>query len=1817
MISILKTNSKKIIKVVIILFLLDLLLAKITYAQSTTMPTSPGGTNRVGFDSSSGEYFFMFNTDTLYWYKPANDTIWDGTGGTLSAIRAHTYDGKNEFRPSWTGGPRVEFSGGEKCPTDAGVTFSQLQPPLWYIDGTVITQWCMKFQSDSFSYQYELHISGRTLVIHVEALNGSSMATGFIFDRCENASNPRIVPVPYLTLFNLMRCDTSYTSLFFDWEVTNCSRYTPLTPEVLSGNPSTSARFGPVVAYAKKTDGVRNPLNETIYLTVSPDLDGALPNISGPDAPLKSRLQDEIIISYQPPYPWILRPWNNDNTLPCYLDSLANMGITNVALIMKDWWWSGYDGGNPNVRPANDFNMGIYACSPKDNSGGGGDNTLKLVRDKAHQYGYLFALHQNYVDMYEKHRDSGIVDISVGPSYFSKLPYPDNKSAQSTDPNCKMEIPYAVKPSRVQEVAGILSGAIYNSYYADWSYLDVGSSTNPSGPLEGDPNRSYVDFDASIGDGAGKFLHTLSNYRMVPWAVRNNTGSRPTQGEGGNHFLYAGYFDDFEARIYTANPNCHGINSPLLVDFHLKKLHSKSSYHGVGHIYDFDCIPLDDIINEPDDEAKLLPFIATELAYGNGGLVTKNAADIQDHSLRQIALEYQHVLPVYRKIANLIPSEISYSGDGGMTWQNASQYIGDHEFWDNINSTDFMSQVKVIYPGGITVVVNRNPTRSLDPDISPDRSRWFAFHTQSSLGTGKVNSTFDFTLPPLNGWVVYDPTTNGDPDQPTLMLPANGAINIPKSVLLKWGVAPKATSYEVHIRKSSGNIDVPIPTTWYTLSNLSADEIVEWWVTAKNTGGYSPESPHWSFTTVLTAPTLVSPANRAINVQIVVPVKFSWNASSGATLYWLQVATDSLFTTGMACNDSTLTDTTKQVGIPAYGTQYFWRVRKKNAGGSTSAWSTTWSFTTVLLTQTLLSPTNGETDVPIPVTFIWNPLSGATTYRLQVSTDSSFTTGMAYNDSTLTGTTKQLSTLLNGTLYYWRVNAKNAGGLTSAWSTRWSFTTILPAPTLVSPADSATNISISPTLKWNKVIGAISYRIELSRNTAFDSAAIIKDSSGVTDTSIQITRLANGTTYYWRVNTTNIGVTSAWSTPWSFTTILPAPTLVSPANGATNVPVQVTFSWKASSGATSYWLQVSTDSSFTTGMACNDSTLTDTTKQLINLTSGTLYYWQVRAKNAGVSISAWSTKWSFTTILPTPTLVSPANVATNISIPVTFSWNASSGATSYWLQVSTDSSFTTVMACNDSTLTGTTKQLNTLANGTPYFWRVRAKNTGGLTSAWSTIWSFTTSLLAPTLVSPANGATNVPKSVTFNWNSSSGARSYRLQVWFAQGLIVNDTTTSTSYTVGELPNNKVISWKVNATYPAGTSGYSSVWSFTTIVAAPSPPTLISPANGATNVPLPVTFSWNASSGATSYWLQVSTSISFTSGMACDDSTLTGTTKQLSNLTNGTLYYWRVNAKNVGGKSGWSSTWSFTTIVAAPSPPPTLISPANGATNVPLPVTFSWNASSGATSYWLQVSTSISFTSGMACDDSTLTGTTKQLSNLTNGTLYYWRVNAKNVGGKSGWSSTWSFITILQPPTLVWPANGATNVPRSLRLRWNVSRGATSYWISVWVTNGMVVNTSSTDTSYYLTNLAANYTYYWHVNASNAVCTSAWSATWSFTTGTSMSKKSLTHRGSGSDDDEFSSAIPVEYALSQNYPNPFNPSTNIQLDLPKDGRVVLIVYDLLGRKVTTLLDDDIPAGSYVLLWDGKNDAGQMMATGIYFYRIIANDFVGTKKMIFMR
>ncbi|MEW5701763.1 MAG: Ig-like domain-containing protein [Candidatus Zixiibacteriota bacterium] len=99
--------------------------------------------------------------------------------------------------------------------------------------------------------------------------------------------------------------------------------------------------------------------------------------------------------------------------------------------------------------------------------------------------------------------------------------------------------------------------------------------------------------------------------------------------------------------------------------------------------------------------------------------------------------------------------------------------------------------------------------------------------------------------------------------------------------------------------------------------------------------------------------------------------------------------------------------------------------------------------------------------------------------------------------------------------------------------------------------------------------------------------------------------------------------------------------------------------------------------------------------------------------------------------------------------------------------------------------------------------------------------------------------------------------------------------------------------------------------------------------------------------------------------------------------------------------------------------------------------------------------------------------------------------------------------------------------------------------------------------------------------------------------------------------EAGDGVPAKFSLEQNYPNPFNSSTVVRFGLPHDARVRVEVFDILGRSVRTLLDEFKPLGVYAVDWDGRDNAGRTLSTGVYFCRIVSGDFESIRSMLLLK
>ncbi len=277
----------------------------------------------------------------------------------------------------------------------------------------------------------------------------------------------------------------------------------------------------------------------------------------------------------------------------------------------------------------------------------------------------------------------------------------------------------------------------------------------------------------------------------------------------------------------------------------------------------------------------------------------------------------------------------------------------------------------------------------------------------------------------------------------------------------------------------------------------------------------------------------------------------------------------------------------------------------------------------------LLTPTNGATNVLRFPMFTWSHAGNAPTYTFTLDDDSDFSSPIVQTTTVLTSYVLTGTPLDAATTYYWKVSAENTLGMTDSTPVSQSFSTIMDPPgafSMTDPANMATNIPIVPQLRWNAASLAEGYVVTLSESSDLSNPLISFMTSLITYSPG--TALSPNTTYYWTIDAINpIGSTPASTGVWSFMTTVAPPgpfNLLSPADGPNISTSTPTLLWSSSGGADSYTLTVDDDLNFGSP-EIEVSGLTTTSYMIPSgaLTSGVRYYWKVRAHNgAGMTVSS-------------------------------------------------------------------------------------------------------------------------------------------------------------------------------------------------------------------------------------------------------------------------------------------------------------------------------------------------------------------------------------------------------------------------------------------------------------------------------------------------------------------------------------------------------------------------------------------------------------------
>ncbi|MBW8889393.1 MAG: hypothetical protein JF616_16680 [Fibrobacteres bacterium] len=472
-------------------------------------------------------------------------------------------------------------------------------------------------------------------------------------------------------------------------------------------------------------------------------------------------------------------------------------------------------------------------------------------------------------------------------------------------------------------------------------------------------------------------------------------------------------------------------------------------------------------------------------------------------------------------------------------------------------------------------------------------------------------------------------------------------------------------------------------------------------------------------------------------------------------------------------------------------------------------------------------------------------------------------------------------------------------------------------PSLTAPTDNAKDIQRYSLLSWTKVDGAASYELRIAAAPDFTKDLTIR--SGLTAPFDTLNFSNYSTFYYWKVRALNQGGFGEWSQVRHYTTVIAPPgypVKIQPADRTIDVPAPTHVVWYALPTATGYEVELDTSSDFKSALRV-DTLVSDSLCNLPGLKGGQKYYWHVRGQNP-TGWGVWSASWEFT-VVPAepeiPQLTEPAAGAADQPVWAKLKWRKSARAVSYRVQVATDAAFAN-LAMDDSAVADSAKESD-LQRSTVYLWRVRAKNGGGI-SGWSQVRSFTTTSeeapLAPELLTPLDGAVAWPYPAAFSWSPVATAVTYHVQASTDSGFAkVADQDSLTSLTSAHLFGLAYTTqhyWRARAKGKGGAGAWSGIRKFTTGIAPPPYPQLLSPANGAADQASPLALKWAKGRNSATYDVEVAVDSLF-DVLLRSDSLLFDTTLTMDTFKAQTPYFWRARGANAGGTGTWSPYWKFT------------------------------------------------------------------------------------------------------------------------------------------------------------------------------------------------------------------------------------------------------------------------------------------------------------------
>lgn len=498
----------------------------------------------------------------------------------------------------------------------------------------------------------------------------------------------------------------------------------------------------------------------------------------------------------------------------------------------------------------------------------------------------------------------------------------------------------------------------------------------------------------------------------------------------------------------------------------------------------------------------------------------------------------------------------------------------------------------------------------------------------------------------------------------------------------------------------------------------------------------------------LSTPVLVSPSDGASDLTN--PIVFKWNKVDQATVYRIQISKSSSFDDENGFADPVLNETTSSLSFSwnngEYGTKYYWSVR----AGSTTIQNSKYASKRYFrvhdrLNKPQLNSPCGDVDLTNPVHFDWGNVSGAESYRIQISTTNNIDPENGFTNPLVNQVVSSSNYDWNGgepgVKYYWAVRAGSNSIYQSQYSSICNFTmkSRLSAPQLIQPCNQ-NGVGLPIRFTWGSVSSAEVYRIHISESSSFDlenglSNPLVNETTN--NAEFSWSGGIAGKKYYWCVRAGSGTVyQSKYSQPCNFTILdkLATPALIAPQNGVSGLGNSINFSWASVPNATAYRIQIASTIEFSgsNGLVnpIVNEQVTETTFNWQGAENGITYYWTVRSGSESIPHSDFATPWSFsrTQRLQTPVLLNPANGVINLENPVSFDWSDVINATTYRLHIGVENTFSpetglSGIVYNDIQNSSSFVWEDALA-GRQYYWSVRAGSETIYHSLFSTPGAF-------------------------------------------------------------------------------------------------------------------------------------------------------------------------------------------------------------------------------------------------------------------------------------------------------------------------------------------------------------------------------------------------------------------------------------------------------------------------------------------------------------